>query len=222
MRVRLGTWILSLSLLFAIGCNKPTQSNNPQNSDNSQANNNMPAPENSPPPQPVTLTVPAGKVITIQLADEVGSKISQPGQTFGGSLARPVEVDGQEAIPSGARVRGEVVDAKSMGHFAGGALLELKLDSITVNGQQLPVHTAVLTQTTKGKGKRSGLLIGGGAGVGAAIGAIAGGGKGAAIGALAGGGAGTAGSAYTGNKEIVLPAESAVAFTLKSPLTISR
>jgi hypothetical protein len=228
MRVRVGTWILSLMLLFAVGCNKPSQSNNSPTPDNSQANNSAPAPqnsappENSAPPQPVTMTVPAGKVLTIQLADEVGSKISQPGQTFGGSLARAVMVNGEEVIPSGARVSGEVVDAKSMGHFKGGALLELKLDSITVNGQQLPVNTAVLTQTTKGKGKRTGLLIGGGAGVGAAIGALAGGGKGAAIGALAGGGAGTAGSAYTGNKEIVLPAESAVAFTLKSPLTIRR
>lgn len=222
MRVRVGTWILSLTLLFAVGCNKPNQSNNSQSPESSQANNSAPAPENSAPPQPVTMTVPAGKVLTIQLADEVGSKISQPGQTFGGSLARAVMVNGEEAIPSGARVRGEVVDAKSMGHFAGGALLALKLDSITVNGQQLPVNTVTLTQTTKGKGKRTGLLVGGGAGVGAAIGAIAGGGKGAAIGALAGGGAGTAGSAYTGNKEIDLPAESAVAFTLKSPLTIRR
>jgi len=222
MRVRVGTWILSLSLLFAVGCNKPSQSNTSQAPDNSQANNSSPAPDNSQPPVPTTITVPAGKVLTIQLADEVGSKISQPGQTFGGSLARAVQVNGEEVIPSGARVRGEVVDAKSMGHFAGGALLALKLDSITINGQQLPVNTATLTQTTKGKGKRTGLMIGGGAGVGAAIGALAGGGKGAAIGALAGGGAGTAGSAYTGNKEIVLPAESAVAFTLKAPLTIRR
>jgi len=228
MRVRIGTWLLSLTLLFAIGCNKPSQSNNSQNPDNSQANNtspadnSAPAPQNSAPPQPVSVTIPAGKVLTIQLADEVGSKISQPGQTFGGSLARAVMVNGEEVIPSGARVRGEVVDAKGMGHFKGGALLELKLDSITVNGHQLPVNTAVVTQTTKGKGKRTGLLIGGGAGVGAAIGALAGGGKGAAIGALAGGGAGTAASAYTGNKEIALPAESAVAFTLKSSLTIRR
>ena len=222
MRVRVGTWILSLTLLFAVGCNKPSQSNDSQSPDNSQANNSSPAQENSQPPQPVTVTIPAGKVLTIQLADEVGSKVSQPGQTFGGSLARAVTVNGEEAIPSGARVRGEVVDAKSMGHFAGGALLELKLDSVTVNGRQLPLNTAVVTQTTKGKGKRTGLMIGGGAGVGAAIGAIAGGGKGAAIGALAGGGAGTAGSAYTGNKEIDLPAESAVAFTLKSPLTIRK
>ena len=226
MRVHLGTWMLSLALLFSLGCNKPGQSNNSQTPDNSQANNSAPAPaqENSQPSQPVptSVTVPAGKVLTIQLADEVGSKISQPGQTFGGSLARAVQVNGEEVIPSGARVHGEVVDAKAMGHFAGGALLSLKLDSITVNGQQLPVNTATLTQTTKGKGKRTGVLVGGGAGVGALIGGLAGGGKGAAIGALAGGGAGTAGSAYTGNKEIVLPAESAVAFTLKSPLRIRR
>jgi hypothetical protein len=226
MSVRVGTWMLSLALLFSLGCNKPSQSNNSQSPDNSQANNSAQAPaqENSQPPAPVptSVTVPAGKVLTIQLADQVGSKISQPGQNFSGSLARAVLVNGQAVIPAGSRVEGEVVDAKSMGHFAGGALLSLKLDSITVDGQRLPVRTATLTQTTKGKGKRTGVLVGGGAGVGALIGGLAGGGKGAAIGALAGGGAGTAGSAYTGNKEIVLPAESAVAFTLKAPLTIRR
>ena len=131
-------------------------------------------------------------------------------------------MNGQEAIPAGSRVEGQVVDAKPMGHFAGGALLSLKLDSITVDGQQLPVRTATLTQTLKGKGKRTAVIAGGGAGLGALIGGLAGGGKGAAIGAAAGGGAGTAGSAYTGNKEIILPAESAVAFTLKAPLTIRR
>ncbi len=225
MRVLVGTWILSLTLLFAIGCNKPSQSNNSaQNPDNSQASSSAPAPENSQPAPPVhtTITVPAGRVLTIRLGDAVGSKISQPGQTFGGTLARSVEVSGEVAIPAGARVQGEVVEAKAMGHFAGGALLELKLDSILVNGEQLPLETATLTQTLKGKGKRTGVLVGGGAGVGALIGGLAGGGKGAAIGALAGGGAGTAGSAYTGNKEIVLPAESAVAFTLKQPLRITK
>ena len=226
MRVCVGTWILTLALLFTLGCNKPSQTNNnSQSPDNSQAaNTSAPAPENSQPsqPAPTTITVPAGKVLTIRLADEVGSKISQPGQTFSGSLARAVVVNGQEVIPAGAQVQGEVVDAKGMGHFAGGALLSLKLDSITVDGQQLPVRTATLTQTLKGKGKRTAIIAGGGAGLGALIGGLAGGGKGAAIGAVAGGGAGTAGSAYTGNKEIVLPAESAVAFTLKASLRITR
>jgi hypothetical protein len=58
------------------------------------------------------------------------------------------------------------------------------------------------------------------AGVGALIGGLAGGGKGAAIGALAGAGAGGAGSAFTGNKDVVLPAESAVSFKLEVPLEL--
>jgi hypothetical protein len=72
----------------------------------------------------------------------------------------------------------------------------------------------------KGKGKRSTGFIGGGAAAGALIGALAGGGKGAAIGAAAGAGAGTAGAAFTGNKDIVLPAESALSFRLKEPVTV--
>jgi hypothetical protein len=150
----------------------------------------------------------------------VGSKLSQQGQSFGGTLANPVEVNGEVAIPAGAKVEGTVVDAKPLGRFAGGALLQLTLQSIHVHGQDMPVQTATFTQTLKGKGKRTGAMVGGGAGLGALIGGLAGGGKGAAIGAAAGAGAGTAGSAYTGNQEIMLPAESAVSFTLKAPLKV--
>lgn len=60
-------------------------------------------------------------------------------------------------------------------------------------------------------------MAGGGAALGGIIGGLAGGGKGAAIG-LAAGGAGGAGAAFTGNKDIVLPAEFAVAFQLTRPL----
>ena len=61
-------------------------------------------------------------------------------------------------------------------------------------------------------------FVAGGAG-GAAIGGLAGGGKGAAIGALAGAAAGTVGAA-TGNRDIQLPAESALSFRLLQPLTL--
>jgi hypothetical protein len=234
MKSSLGILVLTVLLTLGAACNKPNSQstdNSAQPTDNStasQANsgsaaNGSSAPAESAQPRvPVTVTVPAGKVLTVSLADEVGSKISQPGQTFGGTLAKPVEVSGEVVIPAGARVEGEVVDAKPLGRFKGGALLQLKLDSVHVHGEQMPVQTSLFTQTLKGKGKRTGVMAGGGAGLGALIGGLAGGGKGAAIGAVAGAGAGTAGSAYTGNKEIVLPAESAVPFTLKESMKIRR
>ena len=83
----------------------------------------------------------------------------------------------------------------------------VKLDRVTSRWGSYPVETSSISQAQQGKGKRSAAMIGGGAGLGALIGGLAGGGKGAAIGALAGGGAGTAGTAFTGNKQIVLPAE---------------
>ena len=229
MRFRIGIFVLSASLVWATACNKPNANQQQPTDDSAQAADNnasQPAPDGQQQAAsarvPKTLTVPAGRVLTVRLADELGSKISQPGQSFGGTLAKAVEANGEMAIPAGARVEGEVVDAKPLGRFAGGAQLQLKLDSVRVNGQQMPVQTAVFTQTLKGKGKRTGAMVGGGAGLGALIGGLAGGGKGAAIGAVAGAGAGTAGTAVTGNKEIVLPAESAVAFTLKEPLKIRR
>ena len=113
-----------------------------------------------------------------------------------------------------------VSDAKALGRFKGGAVLALKLTSIEVGGKARTIETSSVVQSAKGKGKRTAVLAGGGAAVGALIGGLTGGGKGAAIGALAGGGAGTAGAAYTGNKDIVLPAESAASFKLEAPLEV--
>lgn len=162
--------------------------------------------------------VPAGTVLTVRLGQAIGSKISQIGQSFAATLADPVQIGGKTVIPEGASARGTVVDAKPLGHFKGGALLRIKLDSITVHGTDQSIETSAFVRTLKGKGKRTAVMAGGGAGLGALIGGLAGGGKGAAIGALAGGGAGTAGAAFTGNKEIVLPAESAISFKLEQPL----
>jgi hypothetical protein len=113
-----------------------------------------------------------------------------------------------------------VVNAVPLGRFKGGARLQLKLTSINVKGTDKGIQTSSIERTEKGKGKRTAVLAGGGAAVGALIGGLAGGGKGAAIGALAGGGAGTGGAAFTGNKDIVIPAESALSFKLEQPLEL--
>jgi hypothetical protein len=63
-------------------------------------------------------------------------------------------------------------------------------------------------------------MIGGGAGLGMLIGGVASGGTGLLIGGLAGAGAGTAGAGLTGNRDLVIPAESIVHFKLADDLVI--
>jgi len=164
--------------------------------------------------------VPGGTMLTVRLGETLSSKDSQPGQTFTASLVNPVEADGRPAIPAGATATGTVVAAHAAGKFKGASLLEIRLDSVTIRGKRYPIQTSAVERAQKGKGKRSAAMIGGGAGAGALIGALAGGGKGAAIGALVGGGAGTAGAAYTGKADVTLPAESALTFKLEAPLEV--
>lgn len=237
MRTRLTALTLGLYLSFAVlGCNKPAappdSSASPSSSDSSssaapsgEAGGSGSAMSNSAmskmKPEPAKpLVVPAGTVLTVRLGQTVGSKISSPGQTFSATLASPVVVDGKTAIPSGAAASGTVVDAKPLGRFKGGASLQLRLTSIAIGGAEQSISTSSVVRVEKGKGKRTAVLAGGGAGLGALIGGLAGGGKGAAIGALAGGGAGAGGAAFTGNKDIVLPAESALSFKLEQPLEV--
>jgi hypothetical protein len=159
-------------------------------------------------------------VLTVRLGQAVGSKISEEGSPFTASLTNPVISGGKEVVPPGANASGVVTQAHKAGRFKGGATLALQLNSITVRGVRYPIHTAIVSEASKGKGKRTAGMVGGGAAGGALIGGLAGGGKGAGIGALVGAGAGTAGAAFTGNRDITVPAESALSFKLTHPLEL--
>jgi hypothetical protein len=166
------------------------------------------------------VALPTGTVITVRLASAVGSKLSTKGDHFSATVATPVQVDGRVVLPAGAEALGRVVEAVPQGRFKGAAVLRLVLETVTLNNDSYDVKTSSISRSLNGKGKRTATLIGGGAGGGALIGGLAGSGKGALIGAALGAGAGTAGAAYTGEKEIVLPAESALSFKLAEPLTV--
>lgn len=170
------------------------------------------------PPPPIV--VPAATDIVVTLDQALGSKTSQTGQTFLATVAQPVSVKGQTAIPKGSGVNGTVVTAQEKGKIKGEGQLSLTLRSITVRGQNYRIETVTLDSTIRGKGKRTAVTTGGGAAGGALIGGLAGGGKGAGIGALAGAAAGFVGGTFTGNKQIELPAETAITFSLSAPLSL--
>lgn len=231
MRSRLSPLIITLYLVFAVlGCtSKPPADNatdsNPATDSTASGKEGKESREHKEArkekkKEPVI--VPAGTSIVVSLGSALGSKLSNSGDTFQGSVAKDVVVGNEVVIPKGSNISGTVTDAKALGRFKGGALLNIRLDSINLNGYDMNVQTAARSFTEKGKGKRTAVMTGGGAALGGIIGALAGGGKGAAIGAAAGAGAGAGGSAFTGNKEIVLPAESDVTFELTKELQLER
>lgn len=150
----------------------------------------------------------------------INVKHAAAGEPFSGTIVNPIVVDGNTVIPSGSAAEGEVVAAHKRGHFKGASVLQLRLTGMDVNGQHYRIDTSSITHSKKGKGKRSAAFIGGGSGLGMLIGGLATGGTGLLIGGLAGAGAGTGVAAFTGNKDITIPAESVVNFKLAEPVQL--
>jgi hypothetical protein len=155
-------------------------------------------------------TIPAGTHVTVRLTSGISSRTAQAGQSFEGTLATDVVVNGKTVAQAGAPVRGKVTHVKPSGRLHAPGQLTLRLTS--VEGQA--VQSSAVRRQGKSHTKSNATKIGGGAAAGALIGAIAGGGKGAAIGMLAGGAAGTGLAAATGKQEAVFPTESALTFTI--------
>ena len=176
-----------------------------------------------PPPQPVakTVTIPAGTIVPVRITDALSSKDAQPNQVFHGSLAGDLIADGMVVVPHGASVMGRVVDAKDAAHFKGSSLLSIELTQINTKSRQIPVVTEAYSKEGQGRGKNTAVKTGGGAAVGAIIGALAGGGRGAAIGAAAGGATGAGVNAVTRGQQVQIQPETLINFKLQSPITVT-
>src|SRR5262245_61982113 len=178
-----------------------------------------PAPDK---PKPVAkVTVPAGTKIRVALLDAVSSDKSHAGDPFLASLTEPVVVDGKTVLAKGTKVRGRVLDAEQSGRVKGRASLQLTLTEVVRReGKAINISTKPYTAVAESTKKRDAGIIGGGAGIGAAIGALAGGGKGAAVGAAVGGGAGTGTVLATRGKEVRYDPEHLLSFTLSNSFEI--
>jgi len=133
-------------------------------------------------------------------------------------LESPLTAGGQDVLAKGTTVNGHVISAHPSGRLKGKAILSLMLDSCQAGGSILPLSTDVVAKVSSRHNKRNWKLIGGGSGTGALVGGVVAGPAGALIGAGSGAAAGTAGAAITGKKEVSMPAESVVSFTLRTPL----
>jgi hypothetical protein len=160
--------------------------------------------------------------LSVFTTSTISTSANKAGEAFSAVLAQSI-ADGDWVIAKqGARVEGVVVESDPGGKVKGVASMTLALRRLTLaDGRTIELDTDTHIQeakTTKGKDAKK---VGIGAGIGAAIGAIAGGGKGAAIGAAVGGGGGAAASLATRGDAAEVASETELKFTLTSPITIT-
>jgi len=167
------------------------------------------------------VAVPAGTRIPIRLVNSISTRSNNSGDTFTASLDKPLlAVDGKLLAPAGSKVIGLLTDVTDAGRVEGRASLTMVARKLVVDGKEYDLTTRPLTFVARSTKKKDAVVIGGGAALGAAIGAIAGGGKGAAIGAGVGGGSGTGYVLATKGEPVAYGPEARFTFTLSDPLEL--
>jgi outer membrane biosynthesis protein TonB len=181
-----------------------------------------PAPAPPPPPPPTfrDVTIPSGTTIPVRITQTLDSATTQQGQSFSGTVATDVMIDGLVAIRQGTAVTGRVSAVQEAAHYKGNSLLTVELVSINRHGDSLAVATDPYSVQGKGRGGNTAAKVGGGAAVGAILGGIIGGGKGAAIGAASGGGLGAGANTITRGQQVQIPSESLINFKLTNTLAV--
>jgi hypothetical protein len=173
----------------------------------------------APSAQPAAITVPAGTLINVRLTEGIDVDVAQAGMKVKGRVDDPISVGDKIVIPREAGAVIQAVKVAQSGAFKGSDSISLKLNAVSIGGRVYDVATEYAVVASKGEGKRTARKVGGGAGLGAIVGGIAGGGEGAAIGALVGGFAGTA-VAASGEEHLKLPAETRLQFKLTQPVRV--
>ncbi|HKS09820.1 MAG TPA: hypothetical protein VJS13_09760 [Pyrinomonadaceae bacterium] len=192
--------------------------NGDANGDNSTAPVNNTTSSNNDDPQvtPIgPIAIPRNTILALELITPVSTDASQRGDRIQARVVEPAQY-------AGYIIDGHIAQVKRPGKVKGTAQLQLAFDQIrSPDNRTAEFHAELIEISPMGgdnepnidseggvKGRDStkddAAKVGAASGIGAIIGAIAGGGKGAAIGAIIGGGAGTAGVMTQRGKDIRL------------------
>ena len=161
------------------------------------------------------LGIPRNTILSLELLTGISTDASQRNDPFKARVVQPAQY-------AGYIVEGHLSQVKRPGKVKGVAELQLSFDQIrTPDNRTATLHAELMEVAQLNSDSRTDVdpeggvrgqdstkddaaKIGAASGVGAIIGAIAGGGKGAAIGAIIGGGAGAAGTMTQRGKDIRL------------------
>jgi hypothetical protein len=147
--------------------------------------------------------VPSGTDIKVRTDTAVPAKPAANSKYTGTVSTDVTDNTGAVVIPRGSRAQLVAVPSDD------GKDTHLDLRSVNVNGKKflLTTQSSSTGSSPEGLGanKRTAKYVGGGAAVGAVLGALLGGGKGAAIGGLVGGAGGAGAQVLTGKKKEIPP-----------------
>lgn len=181
--------------------------------------------------KPGNYTVPNGITMTGVLENEINTKISQNNDRFRLTVQSPDEF-------RGATVEGYVSGINRSGKVTGRSNVTFNFEKITLRDGQTYDFAGTLRGITDATGKviqvdNEGMVKGDnqttqtakrggvGAGIGAVIGAIAGGGHGAVLGAIIGGGVGAGSVAVQGNSDVQLGKGSTITLQAAAPAQLN-
>lgn len=167
--------------------------------------------------------LPSGTELTVRTAEDIDSSTAVVDQTFSAIVEHDIVGESDTVIiPAGSQAV-LVVRKISSGGTTGSPDMVLDMQSMTVSGRRYLVSTSDVrrdTGTGIGRNRRTAETVGGGAALGTIIGAIAGGAKGAAIGVLVGAAGGAGVQVLNKGKDVRVPAETLLTFTLNKPASL--
>lgn len=177
------------------------------------------------PPKPAEdpgVTLAAGTPVEIAVNAALNTEINKVGDPWTGEVKENVIVGDRIVIPAGSIVHG-VVSAVKPAEKGDRAMLDLSVESVSVDGNSIPVK-AGMEEIVAGSTRARNLgAIAGGAAAGALVGkAVGGSGKGALIGGLIGGAAAGAGVAGSKGYQVVLKEGTIITFNVSEDVNVKK